>query len=214
MNNSDINKELEVITKVLGKGKTTPKAYEKSKKLLQYFREPCAEKMNYNRLASSNVAEFKKIDGIGKDTAAFLESVIEFSKKLQSYSAENFPTVCSPEDVANMMMSEMRYYKKEVFKVLLLDTKNRLIRIETISSGILDASLVHPREVFKPAIDHLASSIIIVHNHPSGNPTPSSQDIEITKNLVEAGKIINLEVCDSVIIGDGKYISLKEKKFI
>lgn len=211
---NDINKELDLITKVLGKGKTTPGAYEKSKKLLQYFKEPCAEKINYNRLASSNTAELKKIDGIGKDTAAFLEAVIQFSRKLQSYRVEDFPTVCSPEDVAQLMMSEMRYYKKEVFKVLLLDTKNRLIRIETISSGILDASIVHPREVFKPAIDHLASSIIIVHNHPSGNPAPSQQDIEITKTIMEAGKIINIEVIDHLIIGDGRYISLKEKKFI
>ena len=114
-------------------------------------------------------------------------------KRLSSFSESEKPSINSPEDAARLLMSEMRYYKKEVFKVLLLDTKNRLIKIETISSGILDASLVHPREVFYSAIQEMASSLILVHNHPSGNISPSIQDIEITKNMLQAGKIMNIE---------------------
>ncbi|RJR12592.1 DNA repair protein RadC [Candidatus Parcubacteria bacterium] len=209
-----VDNDLDLIARVIGKGKKTLRSYKISQKMLQYFKEPCTEKINYKKLASSSLKEFEKIDGVGKVTAEFLEVVIEFAKKLQSYREGDLPVICTPDDAAKLLMSEMRYYRQEVFKVLLLNTKNRLLRIETVSTGILDASLVSPREVFKPAVDHLASSLILIHNHPSGNISPSGQDIEITKNIVAAGKILNIDVIDHIIIGDGTYLSMKEKRFI
>ena len=211
---NNVDTDIELIARVMGKGKTTPRSYEASKKLVQYFREPCAEKLNYSKLASSNVKELERVDGVGKATAQFLDAVLIFAKRMQSYRSEDLPVISTPDDASKLLMSEMRYYRKEVFKILLLDTKNRLVRIETVSSGILDASLVHPREVFKPAIDHMASSLILMHNHPSGNISPSSQDIELTKNIVAAGKILNIDVVDHIIIGDGKFLSMREKHFI
>jgi DNA repair protein RadC len=122
-------------------------------------------------------------------------------------------TITSPEDVISLMMDEMRYLTKEYFKVIMLNVKNKVIAIETISIGSLNTSIVHPREVFKAAIERSCSSIILVHNHPSGDPTPSREDIEVTKRLVEGGNILGIKVLDHVIIGDGRGISLKEKGY-
>ena len=170
---------------------------------------------NLKRLNCASIKElYESIDGMGPVKASQLLAAFELGKRITSFSEEEKPVINTPDDVAHLLMSEMRYYRKEVFKIILLNTKNRLIKIETISSGILDASLVHPREVFYSAIQESASSLILVHNHPSGNVSPSRHDIEITKNIVEAGKIMDIEVVDHIIIGDGKYLSLREKNFI
>ncbi len=108
-------------------------------------------------------------------------------------------------------MEEMRYLKKEIFKALLLDTKNQVIKIIDVSIGSLNSSIVHPREVFCEAIKSGCNSIIFVHNHPSGDPTPSSEDIKTTQRLEECGNILGIRVLDHIIIGDGKYISFKDK---
>jgi DNA repair protein RadC len=111
-------------------------------------------------------------------------------------------------------MEEMRFLEKEHFKVILLNIKNHVISVEDISIGSLNSSIVHPREVFKPAIKRSSASIILAHNHPSGDPTPSREDIDITRRLCEAGKILGIEVIDHVIIGNGSFVSLKEKGVI
>jgi DNA repair protein RadC len=108
-------------------------------------------------------------------------------------------------------MEEMRYYKKEYFKIVLLNTKNEIISSENVSIGTLNSSLVHPREVFIMAIKKSAASIVLLHNHPSGNSQPSKEDISITKRLSEAGKIIGIDVIDHIILGNGTYTSLKEQ---
>lgn len=202
-------KTSELFAILINQGNKNASAIEVGEKLLQKFSG------NLNRMVKASLRElYENIDGIGPIKAAQIMAAFELGKRIARFSEDEKPTVSSPDDVANILMSEMRYYKKEVFKALLLDTKNRLLKIETVSSGILDASLVHPREVFYSAIKEAASSIILVHNHPSGNISPSSQDIEITKNIVSAGKIIGIEVIDHIIIGDGKFLSLKEKHFI
>ncbi|MCT4621876.1 MAG: DNA repair protein RadC [Marinisporobacter sp.] len=122
--------------------------------------------------------------------------------------------ITSPTDVANLYMSEMKYLKKEEFRVVLLNTKNEVIDTKTISIGTLNSSLVSPREVFKESILESSNSIILLHNHPSGNSSPSKEDVSTTKRLVEAGEIIGIEVLDHIIIGDGQYISLKEMNII
>jgi DNA repair protein RadC len=112
------------------------------------------------------------------------------------------------------MMGELRYQAKEHFIALLLSTKNHVIAQAIISVGSLNASIVHPRELFREAISHSAAAVILVHNHPSGDPTPSQEDICLTKQLIEAGNLLNISVLDHVIIGDGKYVSFKEKGII
>jgi len=203
---ADALKTSELLALIIG-GSQNKAALETAEELLTKFNG------NLTRMAKASPKELS-IKGIGQAKAAQLMACIELGKRIASFSETERPAIHTPSDVSRLLMNEMRYYKKEVFKVLLLDTKNRLIKIETISSGILDASLVHPREVFYAAIQEMASSIILVHNHPSGNIIPSAQDIEITKTIIEAGKIMNIEVIDHIIIGEGKFLSLKEKKII
>lgn len=204
---ADNLKTTELLALIIGEGSNKETAIKIAEELL------CKFEGNLSRFARATAKELFG-NGIGQAKISRLLAAIELGKRIAGYSEVEKPSIHTPSDVARLLMSEMRYYKKEVFKVLLLDTKNRLIKIETISSGILDASLVHPREVFYAAIQEMASSVILVHNHPSGNIIPSAQDIEITKTIIEAGKIMNIDVIDHIIIGEGKFLSLKEKKII
>src|SRR5690625_6845157 len=120
----------------------------------------------------------------------------------------------SPEDGANYVMEDMRTLKQEHFVVLFLPTKNQVIHRKTIFIGSLNSSIVHPREVFREAVRRSAASIICIHNHPSGDPTPSQEDIHVTRRLVESGKIVGIEVLDHLIIGNRKFVSLKEKGYL
>lgn len=123
-------------------------------------------------------------------------------------------TIRTPEDVAAIMGPEYGNAVVETAQMLALDTKNKVIGVFTISSGSLNASIIHPRDVFQRAILSNAASVILVHNHPSGDPTPSPEDIELTRKLVEAGKMLDIAVLDHVIVGEGKYVSMKEKGVI
>ncbi|MBM7562845.1 RadC family protein [Fusibacter tunisiensis] len=118
--------------------------------------------------------------------------------------------VSSPSDIANYLMEDMRHLKQEEFRIVLLDTKNQIIKVETVFKGTLSSCIVHPREIFKEALLAAASSLICVHNHPSGSILPSNEDINITKRIVDAGSIMGIKVLDSLIIGDNSYTSLKE----
>ena len=165
-------------------------------------------------LADCTTEELSKVKGIGTSKACQIIAAIELGKRLAIMSRQNRQGIKSPKDIADLFMEEMRYYKKEHFKILLLNTKNEMISAETVSVGSLNSSLVHPREVFVNAIRKSAACIILIHNHPSGNPRPSEDDIHITKRLIEAGKIIGIDVLDHIIIGDGSYCSLKELTII
>ncbi len=162
-------------------------------------------------LTGCTVQELSSIKGIGGAKAAQLKAAVELGKRLSA--AENRPdtAVRCPKDAAALIMEEMRYLKKEYMKLLLLNTKCQVISVEDISVGSLNASIVHPREVFQPAIRKSCASIIMAHNHPSGDPSPSKEDIAITGRIHEAGKIIGIELADHIIIGDGVYVSMKEK---
>ena len=162
-------------------------------------------------LADSNVEQLSSINGIGKAKAAQIKAAIELGKRLAAFEPGADKPLKCPQDVAGLLMEEMRYLKKEHMKLVLLNVKCNLISVEEISVGSLNASIVHPREVFNPAIRKSSASIIMVHNHPSGDPSPSSEDISITARIAEAGKLIGIELVDHIIIGDGKYISMKEK---
>lgn len=165
-------------------------------------------------LANSSIEEMRQIKGIGDAKASQLIAAIELGKRISTRPKNNKVSITSPQDIANLFMEQMRYYKKEFFKVLLLNTKNEIIMIENVSIGNLNSAIVHPREVFTLAIKKSASSVILVHNHPSGNPEPSKEDIQLTKRLIHAGEIIGIEVLDHLIIGDGLYLSFKEESII
>ncbi len=151
--------------------------------------------------------ELSKIKGIGQGKACALLSAFELTKRALEVEDNNLPVINSSKD-AVAQLQEIRTAKKEHFVVLYLNARNHLIHKETISVGTLNASLVHPREVFKPAIDHLAASIIVAHNHPSGGVEPSPADLELTNRLHEAGKLLGIEVIDHIIITGEKYITI------
>jgi DNA repair protein RadC len=159
--------------------------------------------------------ELMQKKGIGLAKAVQVKAGIELGRRIARDSQfRERVTIRTPRDAAHYMMEEMRYLAQEHFVVLFLNTKNQVSAHETIFVGSLNASIVHPREVFQAAIKRNSASIICLHNHPSGDPTPSPEDVEVTRRLVEAGKILGIEVLDHIIIGDRRYTSMKEKGFM
>lgn len=164
-----------------------------------------------NGLLNSDFEDFTNLYGIGKAKAAQLVALVEISKRFKSYKDGDEYKISSPKDAVELIMEEMRSLKQEHLKVIMLNTKNAVIFIKDVSIGSLNSSIVHPREVFCDAIKKSSASIIVCHNHPSGDPTPSNEDINITYRLKECGKLLGVDLLDHLIIGNGKYISLKEK---
>lgn len=164
-----------------------------------------------NGLLNFSAEDFMKLRGVKMAKAAQLLALAEISKRFRSYKSGEEYKIKSPEDAACITMESMRYLKQEVLRILLLNTKNVVILSKDVSIGSVNSSIVHPREVFSEAIKHSAASIIVCHNHPSGDPTPSSEDINITHRLKECGKLLGIEILDHLIIGNGIYVSLKEK---
>jgi len=168
-------------------------------------------------LARSPAEELRKIRGIGKDKAKIIKAALELGRRLVQESVGERPRIITPEEGAAVLRERARGLDREVFWVLLLDTKNRLMTPPCeVSRGTLNSSLVHPREVFKTAVQHSAANVILAHNHPSGDPSPSSNDIRMTHKLIEAGKTMEIEVLDHLIIGRrtaeglSDFISLRE----
>lgn len=165
-------------------------------------------------LSHATIEELTSIKGIGSCKAAQIQASIELGKRIARDRGEEKIKIDSPLVLVDLLMEEMRYLKKEYFKIAVLDTKNQIISIDNISIGNLNASIVHPREVFNIAIKKSANSIILIHNHPSGDPTPSREDINITHRLIEVGEIVGIKVLDHIIIGDNKHISFKQRNII
>lgn len=155
----------------------------------------------------------KNLKGIGAVKACQIKAAIELGIRVNRKNPITFK-ISSPESIADLLMNDMQFLKQEIFKIILLDTKNRVINVENITTGTLNASLVHPREVFVKAIKQHAAAIILVHNHPSGDPEPSQEDKSITKRLVEAGELLGISVLDHIIIGRGEFLSFKQEKLI
>lgn len=162
-------------------------------------------------VANASVEELCRVKGLGPVKAIQIASAMELGKRLRLPVGDTRPCINDPGDVAHMLMDELRDARREHFVVISVDSKNRVIKKATVSVGILDSSLVHPREVFREAISVSASAIVVAHNHPSGDPTPSGEDHRITKRLVESGAVIGIEVLDHVILGDDRWVSLKER---
>lgn len=155
--------------------------------------------------------ELRKIKGLGPAKAVSVLAAVELAKRLGREIRGDAPTVTSPGDAAGLVMEQLRHNLREHFMAVYLDTKNKVKGIEEISIGSLNTSLVHPREVFRPAIRRACASLILIHNHPSGDPTPSREDLDVTRRLCEAGRLIGIEVLDHIVIGDGTFVSFREK---
>jgi DNA repair protein RadC len=161
-------------------------------------------------VAQADFVELQKILGIGPAKACQIMAAFELGKRVAIFTGDSKPIIRQPTDVFEYFSTQMSLLTREEFCVVVLDTKNRLIKHEFVSKGTLDASIVHPRDVFRVAIIHSAAAVILLHNHPSGDPSPSQEDVDITKRLVEAGKIMGVSVLDHLIIAGASYISLKE----
>ncbi|UFJ39056.1 DNA repair protein RadC [Brevibacillus humidisoli] len=162
-------------------------------------------------IAQASHQELVKIKGIGPVKAVELHAAFELGRRLAKSDRKEGTPIRLPRDVAQLMMPEMRHLTQEHFVCLYLNTKNQVISKQTIFVGSLDVSIVHPREVFREAIRRSSASVICLHNHPSGDPTPSREDIAVTRTLREVGELIGITLLDHVIIGDGSFVSLKEQ---
>jgi DNA repair protein RadC len=149
--------------------------------------------------------------GIGPAKAAQIQAAIELGRRLSLEVPEERPAIHNPADAAALLQYEMGALEQEHLRVMLLDTRHRVLSIHELYHGSLNSSLVRIAEVFKPAIRRNAAAILIVHNHPSGDPTPSPDDISITRAVVQAGKLLDIDVLDHLVIGGGRFISLKER---
>ncbi|AHV98558.1 JAB domain-containing protein [Paenibacillus sp. 7124] len=163
------------------------------------------------RLADLSIEELTQIKGIGPAKAVQLKAGMELGRRMANTRLDQPVTIRSPHDAADILTEQLRYLQKEHFVCLFLNTKNHVIAQETLSMGSLNASIVHPREVFRAAIKCSSASIICAHNHPSGDPTPSPEDIALTRRLLEAGEIVGIDVLDHLIIGDDGFVSMKER---
>ena len=161
-----------------------------------------------------SLEELTAIDGIGPMKASVIMAAFELGRRVSESNGISKENVSSVEDVVDIFMERLRYSKKEKFEVLMLDIKGKIIAIENVSTGDLSSSPVHPRETFRTAIKRSAAGVILVHNHPSGDPTPSDDDIVVTKKLIEAGKILGISVMDHIVIGDGVFYSMKARGII
>ena len=167
-------------------------------------------------LARAPLEELRQVKGVGRDKAVTLKAAFTLARKMAAEMRAEAPLLDTPERVADLLREESRPQDVEQFRVVLLNTRRRLIGLEAISQGTLDTLLVHPREVFKRAIAANASAVVLVHNHPSGDPTPSEADIKVTRDLIRAGQLLKIEVLDHVIIGrrtmerQKDYVSLRE----
>lgn len=206
---ADALKNSELIAILLRTGLKGTSAIQVAEQMLRKFG-------TLDNLARASVPDLRQVKGVGRDKAVTLVAAFTLARKMAKELQDESPVLDNPDAVADLLREENRQYQVEHFQVLLLNTRRRLIRLELISQGTLDTILVHAREVFKSAIAANASAIVLVHNHPSGDPSPSETDIKVTRDLIRAGKLLKIDVLDHVILGraskerDKDYASLRE----
>jgi DNA repair protein RadC len=196
----------ELIALILGSG-------TKSKPVLQLAQDIIARFGTLQQLAEATLSELCQVKGVGLAKAIQLKAAFSLGMRVSRHITTPKYRIEHPLHAYHLLKDELEQEKRELFVVILQDVKGFVIRHEIISIGSLSYTLVHPREVFYPAIRHKASSLILAHNHPSGDPTPSSQDYELTKTLVEVGQLMHMPIQDHIIIGHQEYISLRQKGF-
>lgn len=197
----------ELLALVIGRGVSKKSVMTIAQELLVRFG-------NIKAISEATLEELSQIKGIGFAKAAQIKACFELGKRQElEPEMKNFD-IQNPQDIVKAIQSSIKDKTKEHFKLILLNTRNKIIGISTVSIGTLNSNLVHPREVFKEAISHSAASVVFAHNHPSGDPEPSEDDLTITKRLTEAGKILGIEVIDHIIISKNGFFSFKEKGLI
>jgi len=195
----------EILALILGRGIAGESVMVTAQRLLSQFG-------SIKGMANASVEELSQVKGIGLAKASQIKAAFELANRLEGYAElSKRPGVKTPDEVVSLVRGKLRGKRKEHFLALLLDTRGQLIKISEISIGSLDSSIVHPREVFKEAISASAASVIFVHNHPSGVPEPSEDDIKLTKRLAQTGEVVGVEVLDHIVIGDNNYVSLKRE---
>ncbi|QCJ43621.1 JAB domain-containing protein [Bacillus sp. S3] len=197
----------ELIAILLRTGTKDESVLQLSNRLLNHFE-------GLRQLKNATLEEMIEMKGIGSAKAIQILAAVEIGRRIANLNYTDRYVIRSPEDGAKYVMNDMRFLTQEHFVCLYLNTKNQVIHKQTVFIGSLNASIVHPREVFREALKRSAASVIALHNHPSGDPSPSREDIEVTKRLVECGKIIGIELLDHLIIGENKFVSLKEKGYL
>jgi DNA repair protein RadC len=206
---ADALRNAELIAILLRTGMKGVSAIQVAEQLLQKF-------STLDNLSRASVPDLRQIKGIGRDKAIALKSAFTLARRMAKELRQESPTLDTPERIADLLREENRVFDVEYFQVVLLNTRRKLLSIERISQGTLDTILVHPREVFKHAIAANAAALVLAHNHPSGDPTPSEADIKVTRDLIRAGQLLKIEVLDHVIIGRATeerpkdYVSLRE----
>lgn len=198
--------DAELIAVLLGSGTQKKSAIRLAEEVLSLYKE-----RGMAAVAHTSLAELKRVSGVGDKKAAVILAAVEFGRRLSIRSAEKITVVHGPDDAARYAMPRFRFEQREHFAVMLLNTKNRILGLTDVSIGSLSASIVHPREVFRAAIAYAAASMILMHNHPSGDPSPSREDIAVTNRLAKAGKIMDIPVLDHIILGQDQFLSLKER---
>ena len=196
----------ELLALLLGRGIKGESVMVTAQRLLSTFG-------NIENISQASLEELSDVKGVGPAKASQIKAAFELARRKEDHEGKQI-SVKSHLDVIKLVKQKLKDKKKEHFLILCLDTRNNLIKISTVSTGTLDANLVHPREVFKEAIQSLAFSIILVHNHPSGSPEPSGADIDITKRIVETGKVVGIDVLDHIIVTENKSFSFKEKGLV
>ncbi|MDO4485224.1 MAG: DNA repair protein RadC [Bacillota bacterium] len=198
----------ELLAVLISSGTRTSSALEIAGKLLTMDRR------GIRYLAECSPEELERINGMGKARICTILAAVELGKRISAAPAEKRKLIRSSSDIADIFMEKMRYYKKEYFICLLINAKGEIIEETEVSIGDLCSSTTHPREVFVSAVKRSAGSVVFLHNHPSGDPTPSETDIVTTRRLMEAGNILGIPVLDHIIIGDGTYVSMKAERMI
>ncbi|MBQ0078439.1 MAG: DNA repair protein RadC [Eubacterium sp.] len=198
----------ELIALIIGSGPRGCSAMEVALRIL------AKDDRGLGYLAECTPEELMNIDGVGAAKASQLLAAVELGRRIAAAPAVSRNVITCAQDVTKLYMDTMRYYKKEYFICVLLNAKGEIIQSVTISVGDLSSSLTHPREVFVEAVRRSASSVVFIHNHPSGDPQPSSDDIVTTQRLIKVGELLCIPVVDHIIIGDGRYVSLKESGYV
>jgi DNA repair protein RadC len=162
-------------------------------------------------LARATISELTEVKGIGPAKAVEIKAALELGRRLLASTPAERPRVATPADAANLLMSEMTFLEQEHLKVVLLDTRNRVLSTPTVYVGSLNTSVIRIGELFRMAIRNNAAAMIVAHNHPSGDPAPSPEDVKVTRELVKAGKLLDIEILDHIVIGRQRFVSLKER---
>lgn len=194
----------ELIALILGRGVPGEPVMVTSQNLLSYFG-------SIDSLLNSSLEDLQQVKGIGIAKASQITACLEIARRLKNVHIQSQPQLSSPDEVFQLLYKKIGHFKKEHFVLVSLDTRNRVISMDSISVGTLNASLVHPREMFEIAFRRHASTVIVAHNHPSGDPDPSDEDLRVTSKLMDAGKLLGIHVLDHIIVGKDSYYSFQRE---